>query len=112
MVGGGSGSGPGSPLICAAAALVMPASAARKAPKGGTPGAACTDKVAKATKPNAAKITRNSASNKRVYEANLGRGAAVARLLGRSHSDVSAQLAQSPNDCASALILEASWREC
>ena len=75
MVGGGSGSGPGNPLICAAAALVMPASAARKAPKGGTPGAACIDKVAKTTKANVAKITRNSASNKRAYEANLERGA-------------------------------------
>jgi hypothetical protein len=62
MVGGGSG--PGNPLICAAAALVMPGRAAKEAPKGGTPGAACTDKVAKATKPNIAKITRNLASNK------------------------------------------------
>jgi len=66
MVGGGNGSG--NPLICAAAALVMPVSAARKAPKGGPPGAACTEKVAKTTKLNVAKITRNSASNKRVYE--------------------------------------------
>jgi hypothetical protein len=46
-------------------------------PLRGIPGAACADEVAKATTTNVAKITRNSASNKRVYEAKLGGGAAV-----------------------------------